>query len=175
MTELFWEIHSDLPREGPGDNGSTRRAFQTLQDLHSLPVHPQIADMGCGPGMQTLELARISGGAIHALDTHQPFLDELNRRAAAAGLADRITTLNVSMAESPFEPASLDLIWSEGAIYIIGFAAGLRRWRPLLKPGGCVAVTELSWLKPAAPEQARAFWADGYPGMCSVAENLAAA
>jgi hypothetical protein len=25
---MFWEIHSNLPREGPGDNESTRRAFQ---------------------------------------------------------------------------------------------------------------------------------------------------
>jgi len=35
-------------------------------------------DIGCGPGMQTLELARISGGRIVAVDNHQPFLDVLS-------------------------------------------------------------------------------------------------
>ncbi len=30
-------------------------------------------------------------------DKHQPFLDELNRRAAEKGLTERIKTLNISM------------------------------------------------------------------------------
>lgn len=172
MPELFWEIHSDLPREGPGDDASTRRAFEMLP---GLPDRPRILDLGCGPGMQTLALARLSGAEILALDTHQPFLADLERRAAAAGLAAQIKTLNASMDNPPCEPGSVDLIWSEGAIYIIGFEAGLRRWRPLLRPGGCVAVTELSWIRPDPPEPARAFWAENYPGMQSVAQNLASA
>jgi ubiquinone/menaquinone biosynthesis C-methylase UbiE len=75
---IFWEIHSGLPREGPGDNASIRRAFLMAAEL---PAAPRILDVGCGPGMQTLELAKISGGQITAVDIHQPFLDELQRRA----------------------------------------------------------------------------------------------
>ncbi len=170
--DIFWEIHQDLPREGPGEDASTRRAFQALP---GLPPRPQIVDMGCGPGMQTLELARLTGGQILAIDTHQPFLDDLQRRAAAAGLAECISTCQVSMENPPCAPGSLDLIWSEGAIYNIGFFDGLRRWRTLLKPGGYAAVTELSWLQPDPPEAARAFWAEGYPHMHTVEQNLALA
>jgi ubiquinone/menaquinone biosynthesis C-methylase UbiE len=112
-TEIFWEIHSNLPRESPGDNASTRRAFFMLTDL---PKAPRILDVGCGPGMQTLELARITDGPITALDMHQPFLDELTKRAKKAGVPDRITTMRESMFAMPFSVGSFDVIWSEDAI-----------------------------------------------------------
>lgn len=65
------------------------------------------------------------------------------------------------------------MLWSEGAIYIIGFEEGLKQWRPLLNSGGFVAVTELSWLKPDAPDEAMQFWLEAYPDMADVPENLA--
>jgi len=168
--DLFFELHHDLPREGPGDNASTRQTFSLLT---GLPARPRLLDIGCGPGLQTLELARISAATILAIDTHQPFLDALALQAKRAGLADQITVLNQSMFALDFEPCSFDIIWSEGAIYIIGFERGLRDWQPLLKKGGYLAVTELSWLKPAPPTEVKAFWGENYPGMHTLAENLA--
>jgi trans-aconitate methyltransferase len=89
--DLFFELHNELPREGPGDAASTRRAFALMS---ALPAQPRLLDIGCGPGQQTLELARISTATILALDTHQPFLDILARQASRAGLAERDTSLN---------------------------------------------------------------------------------
>jgi SAM-dependent methyltransferase len=167
--EIFWAVHRDMPREAPGSDDATRQAFIMLPDL---PAAPRILDIGCGPGAQTLVLAQASGGMVTAVDTHQPFLDDLTRRAAQTGLAERVRPLNASMFDLDFaEP--FDLIWSEGAIYIIGFERGLRDWRKLLKPGGFVAVTELSWLKPDPPTEATAFWQEAYPEMATIAENLA--
>jgi SAM-dependent methyltransferase len=167
---IFFEIHKDLPREGPGDSESTRQA---LEMLTGLPAQPLILDLGCGPGLQTLDLARYTKGKVLAIDTHQPFLDQLQKRAQAAALSARITTANESMFALPFPEKSFDLIWSEGAIYIIGFEAGLRAWKPLLRPGGYLGVTEISWLQPDPPEEIRAYWQAEYPGMRGVAENLA--
>jgi len=169
--DLFFELHRDIPREGPGDAASTRRAFAVMT---GLPARPRLLDIGCGPGLQTIELAKISAGTILAIDTHQPFLDALALRAKQKGLADRISILNKSMLALDFEPGSFDAILSEGAIYIIGFERGLREWQPLLKKGGYLAVTELSWLKPAPPAEARTFWDVDYPGMQRLEENLAA-
>ena len=87
MPEIFWEIHHGLPREGPGDNESTRRAYLMLKDL---PKKPNILDIGCGPGMQTIELARLSSGQIDALDNYQPFLDQLQVSVKKEGFANRI-------------------------------------------------------------------------------------
>ena len=167
--DIFFELHRDIPREGPGDNASTRRAWSLLS---GLPEQPRLLDVGCGPGMQTLELARLSAGSILAVDTHQPFLDELERQAVQEGVGAKIATLNKSMFELDFEPGSFDVLWSEGAIYIIGFEKGLREWQDLLKKGGYLAVTELSWLKPASPAEIKAFWSENYPGMKTLEENL---
>jgi len=166
--DIFFDIHKDLPREGPGDCESTRKA---LSILNNLPSKPLILDIGCGPGMQTLDLARFTNGKVIAVDTHQPFLDQLQKRAQAAALSGRITALRESMFALPFPEKSFDLLWSEGAIYIIGFEQGLNSWRPLLKTGGYLAVTEISWLKPNPPDDLHSFWTEDYPGMSDIAGN----
>lgn len=68
-------------------------------------------------------------------------------------------------------PGSYDLLWSEGAIYNLGWAEGLRRWRPLLRPGGFLAATEATWLTEERPSEAAAFWREAYPSMGTVASN----
>jgi len=162
---LFWEIHSGLPREGPGDDASTRAALALVR---SLPRHPRILDIGCGPGMQTLALAAASGGTVAAVDTHFPFLAELARRAAAAGLSERIAPVAASMQALPFGDGGFDLVWSEGAIYFMGFREGLAAWRRLLAPGGAIAVSEPCWLTDDIPGPVRALFAD-YAAMTTIA------
>lgn len=165
---IFFDIHKDLPREGPGDCDSTRKALSLIK---GLPTKPTILDIGCGPGTQTLDLARYTNGKVIAVDTHQPFLDQLQKRAQAAALSERIIPMRESMFTLPFPEKSFDLLWSEGAIYIIGFEQGLRTWRPLLKPGGHVAATEITWLKPNPPQEIVSFWTADYSGMSDIKGN----
>lgn len=164
----FFEIHQDLPREAPGSNESTTRAFQMLKHL---PEQPSILDIGCGPGMQTLQLAKLTEGKIIALDRNEAFLHDLERRKKAAGIGDRIETMLGDMFALPFSAEKFDLIWSEGAIYIIGFERGLREWKSLLKPNGYLVVSELTWLLNDPPEEIRQFWASNYPAMKTVQET----
>ena len=99
-----------------------------------------------------------------AVDNHPPFLETLNRRIQGAGLENRVSVVLGDMFNLDFAAESFDVIWSEGAIYIRGFEKGLREWRQLLKAGGFIAVSELTWLKPFPPAQVKAFWHDSYPG-----------
>ncbi len=166
--DLFFEVHSDLPREAPGDEASTLRALRMMREL---PPSPDLLDIACGPGAQTIALACHSEACVTAIDTHQPFLDELMRRAGAAGVANRVTPVKASMFGLDLGK-TFDAVWSEGAIYIIGFEEGLRAWRSLLNPRGYVAVTELSWIKAGPPRQILDYWLKQYPGVGSVEENL---
>lgn len=166
---VFAEVHDEIPRGGPGDFESTRKAFRMLA---ALPEQPRILDVGCGPGVQTLDLARLTDGAITAVDNHEHFLGRLRGTLAQSGLADRVTVLEQDMFRLRFEPQSFDAIWAEGSIYIIGFEAGLRSWRPLLRRPGYLAATEITWLRPDPPEELVAFWAKEYPAMQDVEANL---
>jgi ubiquinone/menaquinone biosynthesis C-methylase UbiE len=133
---------------------------------------PKILDIGCGTGIQTIDLAQLSGGYITALDNYEPFLKILRHRAESVGLKERITTLNGSMFELSFPNNSFDLIWAEGSIYIIGFEKALKDWRKFIRPDGYLAVSELSWLKPEPPEKLIIFWNQEYPGIKTIEENL---
>ncbi len=166
---IFFELHSNLPREGPGNNASTQKAYEML---NGLPAHPRILDVGCGPGMQTIELAKLSGGTIAAVDTHAPFLAEVQKRAVEAGMQERIRPLQASMFSLPFPEGAFDVIWSEGAIYIMGFEAGLKAWRPFLKTNGYVVVSEVTWLRENPPREIQEFWAANYPEMKTTEQNL---
>src|SRR5262245_34626905 len=114
-----------LPRQGVGSDDETARA---LAMCTGLAPTPDILDIGCGPGRQTLVLARATGGHVTAVDLHADFLDELRDGAADADLSDRITPIQADMGDLPFEPATFDLIWSEGAAYAMGVAAALVAW-----------------------------------------------
>lgn len=167
--DIFFELHHDLPREAPGDNVSTHKAFTLLTNL---PPRPLMLDVGCGPGEQTLALAKSIDGHIVAADTHQPFLERLRQNAQEAQVHDKISLIKTSMFALPFGEQTFDVIWSEGAIYIIGFTEGLYTWQRFLKPRGYVAVSELAWLRPHPPTEAATFWEVAYPGMRTREENL---
>lgn len=171
QAEIFWRLHEGLPKQGPGSDATTRRALKLAAPLPEAPV---ILDLGCGPGRQTLVLAGDLGGRVTAMDLLPPFLEQLEARADAAGLSERITTQCASIGDlSPAVHAdgSVDLIWSEGAIYNVGFDFGLGHWRRLLTPGGRVGVSEVSWLVDDPPEPVRSFWDAHYPAIRTREEN----
>lgn len=166
---VFFEIHRDNPREGPGNLEATRKAYATLSHLPDKPI---ILDVGCGPGQQTLDLATLSRGSIYAIDNHEPYLKYLQARVDQRGLADRIFPQAGDMTALPFEHAYFDIIWAEGSIYIMGFEKGLMAWQPFLKSGGYMALTEISWLKNAAPPDLTDFWNAAYPAIQDQEGNI---
>jgi len=153
----FYEIYEAIPRQGPGDRESTERALGLLPPLTR---RHRILDIGCGSGAQTLDLARATDAQIVAVDNHPPFVDQLVRRASELGLGERITAQVGDMTDLRFPDGSFDVVWSEGAIFIIGFAKGLAAWRRLLVPGGTLVVSELCWLREDPPAEVLGFLAE---------------
>jgi SAM-dependent methyltransferase len=171
VNELFFELFEGLPRQGPGETASTLRALGLSPPL---TADARVVDLGCGTGAQTLVLAQHTPAHILALDTHAPFVQELRWKAELLGLGGRVEARVGDMAKLDVPDGAYDLVWSEGAIYVIGFDIGLKAWRRLLKPGGHLAVTEACWLTADRPAECAAFWASEYPAIRNVAANLAA-
>ena len=174
MHESFlFTMHEGLPREGPGSTACTKKMFSLVP---GLPEYPAILDIGCGSGMQTINIARLCNKArITAVDVHPPFLTFVKKRAQTAGVSDRVRTVQASMDDLPFSPAIFDLIWAEGSIFIIGVEQGIRYWKKFLKSGGFLGFTEATWFTNAPSERVRSFWQENYPVMKTVDEikNLA--
>ena len=114
----------------------TRKAFRMLPKLNK----PRILDIGCGSGMPTMELARLSDGEIVGLDIDRSQLEVLRENIEKAGLSDRVKIINRSLFDMDFPDGSFDVIWAEGSINVIGFQRGLQEWKRLLRPGGFMVV-----------------------------------
>ena len=165
--DIFWELHSGLPRQGPGSAATT---MALLELCRPLPEPVRALDIAAGPGAASLVLASEIGAAVTAVDTHRPFLDQLEERAERRGLRSTIRTLAAPMEALPFENGSFELVWCEAAAYIMGVDAALDAWRRLLAPGGALVVTECEWRTEEPSPQARVFW-QAYPGMRTGEDN----
>lgn len=162
---LICEYFASVARQGPGSPEVTRRALSFVEGLSD---QSRIADLGCGTGGQTMVLAQHAPGQVTGVDLFQTFVDLFNERAVELGLQDRVQGVVGSMDNLSFHEEELDLIWSEGAIYNIGFERGLDEWRQFLKPGGYLAVSEASWFTPTRPSEIEEFWQSEYPGIDTI-------
>ncbi|MEL7086376.1 MAG: methyltransferase domain-containing protein [Cyanobacteria bacterium J06597_1] len=159
--ELLVDLHKHGDRQGPGGDSETNRAI-TLASLDESRWL-KVADLGCGTGASTLCLANRLNADIVAVDFVPEFVDVLQSKVDASGLGRVVHPTVGSMEELEFSPNELDVIWSEGAIYNIGFESGVRYWRQFLKPNGVLAVSEITWLSDLRPDDIQSYWDAQYP------------
>ena len=168
--DLIIDLHLASERQGPGS------AEATLRALDMIPISSQkelqVADIGCGSGGQTITLAQHLDGKILAVDLFAPFLDQLRTKAESLELKASIETIESSMDNMPFGAEQFDIIWSEGAVYIMGFEAGIQMWKDYLKPGGYLAISEITWITPSRPQELEDFWNEAYPEIDLASEKI---
>lgn len=167
--KLICEYYSVLERQGPGSPEVTRQALAFVDHLTS---ESKIADIGCGTGGQTMVLAAHTAGDITGVDLFDDFIAIFNANSQRLNLQNRVVGEVGSMERLSFQDETLDLIWSEGAIYNIGFERGLQEWRKFLKPGGYMAVSEASWFTEKRPAEIDRFWKDAYPEIGLISEKV---
>ena len=114
----------------------TRKAFLRLPRLEN----PRILDIGCGSGVPTIELAKLSGGEVTGIDIDQSCIDEFNRKIKEENLSSRVEALKLSLYEMKFPDETFDVVWSEGVVGNIGFETSLKEWRRLLKHNGYLVI-----------------------------------
>jgi SAM-dependent methyltransferase len=168
--ELLIDLHARNERQGPGSDAQTLRAIEMAGLRPSADL--AVADLGCGTGASALVLARTLGTPVIAIDAEPSFVATLRERADREGFASLIRPRVGRMESPPFDDGQLDVIWSEGAIYNIGFEAGVRAWRRFLKPGGVLAISELSWTTATRPKDIESYWLREYPGIDTAAGKI---
>ena len=165
--EIIVDFYKDLDRLGPGSDDQTKKA---LSFVKFATDNPKIADIGCGTGTQTETLSREIKAEIVAVDFLDEFLKSLQHRFDRIKLP--VKTICADMAILPFSEQEFDLIWSEGAVYNIGFGSGTRYWNRFLKMNGFLAVTEISWLMDNRPTDLETYWKNAYPEIDTIANKV---
>ncbi|MEM1204254.1 MAG: class I SAM-dependent methyltransferase [Acidobacteriota bacterium] len=159
--ELLIDLHRHGHRQGPGGDAETLLAMSLAGIDRDQPL--KMSDIGCGTGASTVLLAQRSRARITAVDLLPDFLEVLDERARRADVGDRISTLACSMDALPFADGELDVLWSEGAIYSMGFEKAVSSWRRHLKSGGLLVASEITWLTESRPPELESHWNREYP------------
>lgn len=169
--QLLIDLHQGTIHQGPGSEATTLKAFG-LTGLDPN-AHLTIGDFGCGTGSAAIALAHhLPNATIQSVDLCTEFIDVLQQQIQKHQLTDRLFTFTDSIDNLPFTEESFDLIWSEGAIYNIGFEAGLKYWRRFLRDRGFIAVSEITWLTATRPTAIDEYWQNEYPEIDTAANKL---
>lgn len=114
----------------------TRTAFRVLPPIEN----PSILDIGCGSGVQTIELAKICNGHITAIDVDVEALEALRRKTEELGFSNRISIMELSMLDLNSIRDTYDIIWAEGSIFVVGFERGICDWKQLISKDGFLVI-----------------------------------
>ncbi len=117
---------------------------------HNIHYHPIILravpkpcaralDVGCGRGLLTRELARVSDHVV-GID---PDEDTLSHAIAAGDENGRIAYLRGDVMRHAFGEESFDFIAAVATLHHLPLIPALERFKSLLKPGGTLAVIGL--------------------------------
>lgn len=163
MTQAYWdaffELHRDLPREGPGETQDVAWAAQVA----GLKPDARICDAACGPGADIPALRHAAPeGHVTALDKVEAFVDQ----AKQSNRVDPAVTVccgDMAALTGPY-----DFIWCAGAVYFLGVTTALETWRKALATGGAVAFSQVYWRVPSPSDATIQGWAD-YPEMTDAA------
>lgn len=166
---LICDYFSSLERQGPGSEEVTKKALSFIGNLHH---GMKIADIGCGTGGQTITLAQNTDAHITGIDLFPNFIGKLDDKIKQSGYQGRMKAVVGSMMELPFSENEFDVIWSEGAIYNIGFQRGLNEWRKYIKQGGYIAVSEVSWFTEERPAEIEEFWNEAYAEIGTIPNKI---
>jgi len=120
LNELFFEIHRDLPREGPGRDRYTKRAYRMLPPMTA----PHVLDIGCGPGGPTMALAKLCAGEVIGSEIAETELNLIPSHQEVPGSSDAAAHLfrdcfdftQVALHFAPAVPECIVRIGVEGAL-----------------------------------------------------------
>ena len=162
--EFLVNIMQGLPRQGPGSRESTLKALSAIK----IPPAARVLDLGCGTGAQSRVLAENFTGTLIAVDFFIQFLKKIRTSELSLKAQSGLIALCADMKTLPFSDETFDIIWSEGAIYNIGFVQGLQTFKKYLKSDGYFAFSEVVWLKQNPPQEVVEFWQHEYPAIGSI-------
>ncbi len=155
---------------GMSNTKYTAAQFDEIARRVFAPIYPYLAkqmvqdygiktglavDAGCGPAYWAIAMAKASGLQVRALDVDPEALAIADRNIAAAGVKDRVRTLQGDIHKIPLPDGCADLVVSRGSLpFWKDKVQAFREIKRILKPGGVAFIGGgLGSLMPVAERQ----------------------
>jgi len=168
--KLLVDLHINNKRQGPGSEEVLEKILGILNINKESKL--EIVDIGCGTGISTISLLEKTNSNVTAVDFLPEFLEKLKQTADQKELSSRLKVIKADMGNLLFQQEQFDLIWSEGAIYNIGFEKGVTAWKHFLKKDGHLVLTEITWLKDNIPAEIKNHWDSEYPEIDTASNKI---
>lgn len=147
---LPWEV---LERDHDIQNPTSAEKIRLLGRYLRLTRDSRVLDLACGKAGPALILASDCGCRILGVERSPEFADAARRRIAAAGLESLIEVRTGDAAAFPGAEDSWDAALCLGATFVWGTIADAAPvLRPLVRPGGFVAIGEPFWRRWPPPD-----------------------
>jgi len=146
----------------PAARQRSQRIYRLVTEALARPgAVLDVADIGCGPGAQSMVWA-LAGHRVHALDVNHELLDLAQRRATEAGLVIRFHA--GSARALPFADGSMDVCLAPELLeHVPEWRASLREFARILRPGGVLYLSTTNRLCPRQQEYTLPLYS-WYPG-----------
>ena len=166
----FYLAYRDMDRLSPGSENTT------LEVLHQLDIDEDdelnILDIACGVGSSTILLADyFKNSVVEAFDLFGHYVNALDEKITENSMSERVYAYQMDMNDPDFANEEFDIVFCESSIEIIGFTKGLSEWNRLLKHGGYMIVSDVTWLKKPSPES-RIFWKNTYSEIDTIENKI---
>jgi cyclopropane fatty-acyl-phospholipid synthase-like methyltransferase len=113
-------------------NKYTRKIYKSIPVIGTA----NILDLGCGTGVSTLEIAKLTSGHVLAIDSDNESILRLQEKIKKMNYEEKITVIHDSVFSVKIKKCFFDIILAEGLFNIIGFKKGLGYFSGFIKEKG---------------------------------------
>lgn len=144
----YWPDGSDSPSLTDAQD----RLTALLGEKLTLGPEHQLLDVGCGTGRPATLLAQALGCGITGITIAERQIEAANKRAAAAGLADRVRFQLANAMGMPFSDNEFDAVLAlESLLHMPDKKRALAEEHRVLRPGGLLVIADFFETKPLPP------------------------
>ncbi len=120
-----------------------------LAELTQIKPGQVVLDLGCGVGATPVYLAKESGFRIIGADLVESMLYQSRERAEENQVLDKTAFLAADARVLPFPDCCFDVVLLESVnVFFEDRLAVFKEYLRVIKPGGYLGITEMTWLKP---------------------------
>lgn len=160
MLKDLAKYYDSLSYHCPSSKEMTTKILTQIRLRNTQPV---VANFGFGRGHECLLLTQHYHQVI-AVESRQDYVEAFEKQIIANNLEDKIQLINAPLDKLSFDREFFDLILSEGGINYSDFGFRINAWKPFLKDGGYLALSELCVFKEIElPYELADFLCDSFP------------